>query len=198
MSLEAIRNLVAHRNPRFHCESGDQTFLASLRHELPGPALPRQIQWLRERLPSGYEDLLAFYEQHDGFTLYADTRSDSFGIRLLPLGEISGATGHLREWVRDFHDDDPLQILSAYAIAEPPNCADGFYITTEGPNVGKVMQFVHDDWREEPLAATFTDFLGLIASDPIPLLIDLCGGYSRYSDGRTDTQWIPSAYTFDS
>jgi len=152
---------------------------------------------LRERLPPGYEDLLAFYEQHDGVTLYADTRSDSFGIRLLPLAEVSVATGHLRDWVRDFHESDPLCILSAFAIAEPPNCADGFYITTEGTHVGSVMQFVHDDWREEPVAASFSDFLALISGDPIPLLNELCEGYSRYSDGTTDTQWVPEAYSHE-
>jgi hypothetical protein len=58
---------------------------------------------------------------------------------------------------------------------------------------GAVYYSNHDGGDDTPLASSFSGFLDRIVDDPAKCLYDL-GCYARYSDERTDTQWIPERY----
>jgi hypothetical protein len=47
--------------------------------------------------------------------------------------------------------------------------------------------------RFSPIAESFEEFLDSILADPADFLNHL-GCYTRYSDGKTDIQWIPKEY----
>jgi hypothetical protein len=68
-------------------------------------------------------------------------------------------------------------------------------MTVEGKDTGKVFYINHDDWRDQPFAESFDEFLAHISDSPATLLSEELGCYARYSEGQTDTQWIPIAYT---
>ena len=54
----------------------------------------------------------------------------------------------------------------------------------------------HDDFNTEPIAESFEGFLSMIVDDPPGFMLQR-GCYTRYSDGKTDTQWIPKEYVPD-
>ena len=64
-------------------------------------------------------------------------------------------------------------------------------MTVEGPQTGKVFFVDHDDWREESFADSFDQFLTLVSTAPATLLSETLGCIARYSDGHSDSQWIP-------
>jgi hypothetical protein len=54
---------------------------------------------------------------------------------------------------------------------------------------------LHEDSgsARKPLARSFAALLDRIADDPAKFLREV-GCYTRYSDGKTDTQWIPNEF----
>jgi hypothetical protein len=69
-------------------------------------------------------------------------------------------------------------------------------IDTSGDKAGQVFFCDHDDFKTEPVAASFEDFLEIIVSDP-PGFLYQCGCFTRYSDGNSEIQWIPKEYIPD-
>ena len=92
--------------------------------------------------------------------------------------------------------DDPNGLLRGTAFGVVCHSANYFTFHTAGPHAGTVFYVDHDDWQDKPIAKTFTDFLALILRDPADFLFNV-GCYTRYSDGKTDTQWIPKEYVPD-
>ena len=48
-------------------------------------------------------------------------------------------------------------------------------------------------FEPEPIAGSFEEFLDSIVANPADFLYRR-GCYTRYSDGKTDIQWIPKQY----
>ena len=64
----------------------------------------------------------------------------------------------------------------------------------EGPTAGKIFYADHDGWYESAFANDFQKFLAHVTRKPVNLLNEELGCYTRYSDGKTDAQWIPEVY----
>jgi hypothetical protein len=86
---------------------------------------------------------------------------------------------------------DTNHLKTAIAIGESPHSGNYFVMPVEGPHTGKVFFVDHDDWRDDPIAESFDQFLTLVSTSPASLLSETLGCIARYSDGHTDTQWIP-------
>lgn len=103
----------------------------------------------------------------------------------------------------DFDDDDPDEddelslpawMYSAVVIGEAPDSGNPFVVATEGDERGNIYYFDHEVLEPELFATSFAEFLArIVYCDPPRLLMHL-GGYARYSDGRTATQWLPRRY----
>jgi hypothetical protein len=201
MSLQILREFAKAPAPGFRCcaagaKSGAQ-FLAKVRHILNAPASSESIAQLRQMLGSHAGKVAAFYQQHDGFVLYRDTLSEAAGIELLPVGQWKEATDDMREWFDHLVDDaenDPDRIVTGIAIATVPQSGNYFVMPVEGPTAGKVFYADHDGWYESAFADGLDDFLVHVTREPVKLLAEEVGCYTRYSDGKTDTQWIPEEY----
>ena len=63
--------------------------------------------------------------------------------------------------------------------------------------MGKIFYADHDGWYESPFAEDFNGFLLHVTQEPARLLAKEVGCFTRYSDGKTDTQWIPEEYFVD-
>jgi hypothetical protein len=87
--------------------------------------------------------------------------------------------------------EDPDQILNGVPFAHVPHSGNYFVMPVSGPNAGKVFYADHDGGYESAFAQGFNDFVFRITTDPASLLSDELGCYTRYSDGKTSTQWIP-------
>jgi hypothetical protein len=204
MSSKAIEEFARAPAPGFRCyasqKPGGPRFLARIQHILHPPASPDSIAQIRESLGEHAAMVIAFFECHDGFVLYRDTLSDAAGIELLPVDLWPSATEDLRSWFEHLADDpenDPDHILTGIAIATVPESGNYFVMPVEGPAAGKVFYADHDGWYESAFAENFEDFLARVTRDPVQLLAEDVGCYTRYSDGKTDAQWIPEDYFAD-
>ena len=197
-----LQELLAHPAPGFLCKgAGDareKKFLAKITHKVSEPASASALSKLAQMIPIGSEQLLAFYKSHDGLVLYKDTIGDAEGVELFSVAGMDGGTNELRQWLDPLEEeDDNNKLKSAIAIGQVPHSGNYFAMPVEGPGVGKVFYVDHDDWREEPFAETFDELVDQIASSPAKLLSEVLGCYARYSDGKTNIQWIPGEFISD-
>ena len=89
-------------------------------------------------------------------------------------------------------DRMPTWLREGIAFGEIPHSAN-FFVVGVGEDAGKVYYADHDDFRESPIAENLEELLDRIRSNPANFLYQ-CGCYTRYSDGKTDRQWIPKEY----
>jgi hypothetical protein len=202
--VQVIEEFCRAPQPGFRCcAAGDQSgkrFVARVRHLLVSPASPESATLLRQKLGGHADQAAAFFERHNGFLLYRDTKSDAAGIALLPILKWDAATldmqarfGHLA----DEPESDPDHILTGTAIATVPHSGNYFVMPTDGPSAGKVFYADHDGWYESAFGEDFNGFLAHVVREPVKLLTEELGCYTRYSDGKTDAQWIPEQYFAD-
>jgi hypothetical protein len=201
MSAQIIEAFTMAPAPGFRCyAAGNETgerFLAQVRHVLNGPASAEAIAQVRQLLGSHADKVAALYRVHDGFVLYQDTKSEAAGIQLLPVEQWSEATDDMRDWFEHLADEpenDPDHIVTGIAIATVPHSGNYFVMPIEGTSAGKVFYADHDGWYESAFADDFDDFLAHVVREPVKLLAEEVGCYTRYSDGKTDAQWIPEEY----
>ena len=91
------------------------------------------------------------------------------------------------------NEEMPDWMRQAIVFGEICNSGNCFVIPTTGENAGKVIYADHDPEEPLPILGFFDDFLNLILADPARFM-DRMGCYTRYSDGQTDTQWIPKEF----
>ncbi len=200
MPYEAFESRVSDPAPAFICQAAglgreSERFTAHLQHVIRPPASAANLQYLHSLFPKGADQLTAFYAIHEGFVLYGDTLSDASGIELFEIADMEEQTDSMRGWLEMLEDEeDDNRLKSAIAIGESPHSGNYFAIPVEGPHLGKVFFVDHDDWDPQPFAETFDEFLALICEAPAKLLSEILGCTARYSDGHTDTQWIPLEY----
>src|SRR4051812_23693654 len=102
MSSQLLEEFAKSPAPGFRCYvAGDKSgarFLASIRHVLNAPASSESMAHVRQMLGNHAEKIAAFYEHHDGFVLYRDTKSESAGIELLSAERWEKSTDDMRGW----------------------------------------------------------------------------------------------------
>ncbi|MGE0534699.1 MAG: SMI1/KNR4 family protein [Pirellulales bacterium] len=158
-------------------------------------ALKVLVQLLGRAAPSMKE----FVGLHDGLVLYCDTRSDTAGVRLFEVANWQPKTQEMRESMLAMGwdvDDLPVWYERGIVIGEIPHSANYFVLQTDGGDAGQVFYCDHDDFEPDALAESFAELLHMIVEDPANFLYER-GCYARYSDGNTDTQWIPREYLRD-
>jgi hypothetical protein len=151
-------------------------------------------------LGSHADQVASFYQRHDGFVLYRDTLSQAAGIELLPVEQWDAATEDMRDWfdhLADEPENDPDRIVTGIALATVPHSGNYFVMPIEGTSAGKVFYADHDGWYESAFADDFDAFLAHVVREPVKLLAEEVGCYTRYWDGKTDAQWIPEEYFSD-
>jgi len=202
MPFHTLNELLAHTSPGFVCEgagvSRTEQFLAKITHLVPDAASTSDLSKLKQMIAVGSEELLEFYGEHNGLILYKDTIGNAEGVELFAVENMADGTAELRSWL-DMGGGaaDYNNLKTAIAIGQVPHSGNYFAMPVEGPGVGKVYYVDHDDWREDPYAKSFNEFVIRITSSPAKLLSEDLGCYARYSDGTTNIQWIPIEYLPD-
>jgi hypothetical protein len=198
---KSVETLVLARAPGFRCcaagnQSNDQ-FIAKVHHILNPGADAESLDRIRQLLGPFASQFVAFYERHDGFKLYCDLLSDAVGIELFPVVEWVEATNGMREfydYLKEYPQDETDHVLTGVAFATVPQSGNYFVMPLEGPTAGKIIYLDHDDWHESPFADDFNGFLERVTREPVQLLVEDLGCYTRYSDDETHLQWIPEEY----
>jgi hypothetical protein len=204
MSAKTLEEFSRVRAAGFRCYAApggsESRFVARVKHVLNPPASQKAIEESSLLLGGYAPQATACLKRHNGFVLYRDTLSDAAGIELLPAEHWEEATQDMRymfEHLADDPENDPDHIVTGIAFATVPHSGNYFVIPVAGPTAGKVFYANHDGWYESAFAADFNSFLVRVTRHPAKLLAEELGCYTRYSDGKTDLQWIPEEYFED-
>lgn len=194
---------LSHIRPGFRCYAcGDDSktpkFTAAVTHRTGQPATNCELDELVRLLRTDDEEIRAFYQHYNGVTLYCDTCSDDAGISFFPINQWASISKHVHSDFREMGLDKLYgELLDGVAIGEICHSANFFIYQTSPARRGAIYYLMHDPLYEEGLRFdSFSHLLEAIVADPAGFLYDL-GCYTRYSDGMTDTQWIPKGYVED-
>jgi integron integrase len=209
MSLADFEAHINDESPGFRCYAcGDRaekaTFVARVQNTVWQPANPRAIASLDKKLGQVGNQFKQFYAKHDGVLMYEDMLVPpssaqvprAAGVCFFPIAQWAATSREMRQsliamgWSKEDMTD---WLAEGIAFAEIPASANFFVVQPKGKSSGKVYYADHDSFESDPIADSLDDFLGSILKDPADFLNRL-GCYTRYSDGKTDVQWIPKEY----
>ena len=201
MSFNKLRELLQHESPGFQCYyAGDRSkqlgFMASVRHILGQPSTARSLAQLDSQLGVSGMIIRDLYAMHDGMTLFCDTTSDAAGFELFQIADWPVQTDEMRESMEAMGvvaAEMPEWFSSGVVVGQIPHSANYFVIGTTGEDSGKIFYMDHDDFVEEPIANDAESLIDGFLADTAQFLFDR-GCYTRYSDGKTNRQWIPKHY----
>jgi hypothetical protein len=204
MSLEHFDAHLHDPAPGFRCYAcGDRskkaTFLARVKNRIGNPGSGKAIAIVNKLcgLASiGVKDLV---ELHDGVLLYQDNKSDAAGVEFFKAAEWEARTNEMRESMIAMGYDEadmPDWFHHGVVFGEIPRSANYFVIQPDGDEAGQIFYCDHDDFQTKAMASSLEDLLNMIVEDPAGFLYQ-CGCFTRYSDGKTDIQWIPKEYVPD-
>jgi hypothetical protein len=202
MSLKDFENHLKIPSPGFRCAPVTPGgYVIKVKHQLGKPATKSEVAMLRKMLGKCKDRTIAqFYAKHNGGLLYRQIGFNAAGLRFYPIRQWTAATRHwLSRRSGDNLDDwgNPRPLPRAGIVfAEIPRSGNFFFLRTEGKQSGFVFYDNHEDATERPLAKSFELFLDMVWPDPAAFLYER-GGYTRYSDRKTATQWIPRKYISD-
>ncbi len=201
MPLDEFESHLRDASPGFRCyASGDPAdtikFLAHVRHEIGRPVSEKTLRAATELAGRAVSTLAPFLKLHDGVVLYRDNLSDTAGVEFFKVADWKTKTAEMHEWTSGMgldDDDWPDWIHRGIVIGDIPHSANYLVLQPDGQNAGNLYYFDHDDFQEDPLAESIEALLEMIIEDPASFLHER-GCYTRYSDGKTKTQWIPKEY----
>jgi hypothetical protein len=188
---------LAHLNEeesRFICyaagEDSPERLEVSVIHSLGSPAKDEQLAKLRKLLGPNAGQVEALYSKHDGFGLYEQSAWHA-GLVLYPIDHWEAATQRFKDELGNLERslDDAFQFEQHGLVFGAPAFSGNYFFLYNGA----IYYSDHDGGDDTPLAASFNEFLDRIVNDPARFLFDI-GCYARYSDERTDLQWIPERY----
>ena len=212
MAIESFEALLAHPAPAFACyDCGDpkekESFVAPVSHIANAPANVTALA----RIPDvpGADAARSFFQSHDGGLLYTAKGSMAAqggpeeGIEIFPLHEWDART---QETVEFWNESEYLDNEMPYgrddliAIAHSRGASTYIHWVVRGPNAGKVYWWpttMPPGANDPPLAKSFAEFIDIICTMPVHFLNEMLFCYTRFSDGKTDEQWIPKRYIAD-
>lgn len=212
MGTKSFEVLVADPAPAFACYAcGDreeiEAFVAPVAHIAHAPADAAAL----DRIPNvpGADAARSFYRSHDGGLLYtarglmAAHGGPDEGIELFPLHEWDARTQETIDfWNESEYADDemPYGRRDFVAMAHARGASTYIHWVVRGPNAGKVYWWattMPPEVNDPPLANSFEEFIDIVCTNPVHFLNDLLFCYTRFSDSKTDTQWIPKRYIAD-
>lgn len=204
MSLDLFSAHLREPAPGFRCfASGDRTeklnFLAHVKNVIGKPGAAKSVAAVTKTCGDVSLVLKRFVELHDGVLLYRDSKSDAAGVEFFKAAEWQSRTEEMRESMTAMGfdvDDMPGWFQRGIVFGEIPHSANYFVIQPYGDDAGQIFYCDHDDFGTEPMAESFEQFLEVLLTDPPGFLYE-CGCYTRYSDGKTNIQWIPKEYVAD-
>lgn len=185
--VEAFRNMPT----RIALEINGGVYHKQYRHEFPPPAVGKKPGVILLRLGVADRDLITFYEQHDGATLFHNADSDDLveegrykapAVLLYPVERIPTETAFMLAQVDEEMENDPdwaPPYRRGITIGEATVSGAYFVLVTHGVHAGKIYYADTDvddnDWPNTAFAASFSHFLDKFLQSPFVGLCDLSG-----------------------
>jgi len=213
MSLTTFESLLAHPAPGFACYDNEDSrkaegLLAPVCHRANAGAKKQDL----EKIPDvvGSEAARQFYASHDGALLYTGPGlmltmgGPEEGLEVFPIKEWESRTkevvDEMRQWGLHGYKRMPYGPEDFIAFAHSRGAFNYVHWVIRGPRAGSVYWWawtMPPDKKTPPMASDFASFIELICTQPIHFFNELLFCYTRFSDGKTAKQWIPSRYLLD-
>ena len=182
-------------NQKFKCylnsdENETLSLTVDIYNELNPGATDEEISLLTKLIPDNNEQIVAFYKLYNGIKLYCN--ADTSGLQFYSIGDLKALNDEWKEGHSDFEEDELYDFQkSGFAFGEISHSGN-YFILFEG----KVFYDDHDGGDDTTAGETFNDFLSKIVTNPADFLNEM-GCYTRYSDGKTNGQYIPKVLVTD-
>ena len=182
-------------NQKFKCylnsdENETLSLTVDIYNELNPGATDEEISLLTKLIPDNNEQIVAFYKLYNGIKLYCN--ADTSGLQFYSIGDLKELNDEWKEGHSDFEEDELYDFQkSGFAFGEISHSGN-YFILFEG----KVFYDDHDGGDDTTAGETFNDFLSKIVTNPADFLNEM-GCYTRYSDGKTNGQYIPKVLVAD-
>ncbi|MFT3705944.1 MAG: SMI1/KNR4 family protein [Agriterribacter sp.] len=179
-------------NQKFKCyvntdEEETITLTVDIHNILNDAASENEISLLRKLIPHNNGELIDFYTTHNGIKLYCN--NDTSGIEFYAAKDLNKLNEMWKEELAYFEDYQLYDFQKGGVAFGEISHSGNYFVLFEGA----VFYSDHDGEDEEAIGATFFDFLSKIADNPADLLFKM-GCYTRYSDGKTNKQYIPKEF----
>jgi hypothetical protein len=200
--------LLQRKNQRFVCTDnfwprpGPDYFTASIEHEVGHPLDDATLCRVAAQV-GNLPELIEFYRRYGFARLFRDTKyTDLIGYASAFYIAPPDAWPDLRisftDWLDGLEEEEwlPSWLDNYVVIGEIPKSGNSFLLPLAGPEHGKVYEFEHDGMEFIKRGKNLADFLNSISTVTDDLLAKI-RGHTRYSDGKTDTQWMCIEYIYD-
>jgi len=189
--MHALRTHLALKNPRFRCRdvSGQHHLTVNLTSLAGAPATLRELEALRDFAGAQYAFLEPLYRELNGVTLHG--HRDTFG---LVVARVEQLPEFASDWKDSFYEEeDDLYPFQREGIAFATIAHSGNYFAAHN---GKIYYDDHDGGDDSVWGEDLESFFERALLEPAKFLYD-AGCYTRYSDGKSDRQFIPEEFLHD-
>ncbi len=188
-----MTNTLEHRNPRFLCISlsdGSTLREMPLHHEVGGEPPGAGVEILEADDP-----LRLMLEQVSSLRLYCDNLSDASAFYIAHPDEWEELRTEFEAWSFGREHALPEWVSDAIVFAEVPN-SGVYYLYSTGNDKGCIFEYSGDGDELIKVSGSLDEFLTYICTPCDDLIADI-QTYTRFSDGSSDTQWLPQKYLHD-
>ncbi len=190
--VQSILDHLALPKPRFLCNDayGSEQLVVRLSNKVGRPASKRQLAALMHLAGPSFATLAPLYATCNGLELHR--HGATAGLCVFAIAELAQRNLEWRAW---FADREPSELYEfqragfAFATVE----GSGNYFVA---HAGRIHYSDHDGDDDAVWGEGVEDFFRRALSDPARFLRE-AGCYTRYSDRRTDTQFLPKRFLHD-
>jgi len=206
MSLESLKILLNRRRQRFVCTpAGVDTdnkndFTALITHKVTPPIEASRLKQLEKEIGC-HDQLFELLSTYGSIRLYCDTLSEDSAFYVAHPDEWQELQEDFSIWLDDLDDDEEEDLLpdwidNVIVIGEIPSSGSYYLLPTVGAEKGKVYEFEHDGFEFIKVGEDIFSFVDKICTVTDDLIGNILS-HTRYSDGKTDIQWLAQKYVYD-
>lgn len=200
MDFEHLKEFLNKPKQRFLCIAAGQpkskVFTATITHQVTTPLTKNELAEIDPQL----KQMIDFYKNFGSIRFYCDTLSNASAYYIANPNEWGTLKKYFNEWLKDLKKHElkklvPDWVSGSIVFGEIPQSGNYYLMPLSDHEKGKVFEFEHDGFEFIEIAPDFNSFLQRLTSVNNSLLEEI-GGHTRYSDGKSDLQWMPTNYTF--
>ena len=201
MALGKLNELIKRKKQRFICSPAGVQAQERSTHEVTPPLTSDQLEELETQI--GYHDqLLSLLSTYGSVRLFCDTLSDESAFYLAHPNEWNDLSQDFNIWLDNLDESERKDLLpewleDALVIGEVPSSGNYYLFPLSGNERGKVFEFEHDGFEFIEEGKDLYSFIDKISTVNEALINNILS-HTRYSDGKTDIQWLAQKYEYDS
>ncbi len=189
--MKSIDLYLQQRDQRFYCKDNTETreLIVDLQNIVGEPATLDELRLLDRIARRESKHLAELYRTYNGLQLQINKKT--IGLIITSIRNLKQLNKDWKDWFRH----SPRRELYDYqreGFAFGEICHSGNYFVMYG---GYVYYSSHDSADDEQWGYGLDVFFDRALSDPTRFLWEV-GCYTRYSDGKTDVQYIPNKFLF--